>query len=197
VADVITYTVVFLDHNGNVLKTEVVEEGESASAPTEPNRDGYVFTGWDKAFDKVTSDLTVTAQYDPVIKPTIVVGTVEATSGQSGVAIKIALKNNPGLSSMKLVVTYDENLLLRNVSYDVVGGLTQAPQSLDSPVILNWANPMENATGDWTFATLIFEVVGDASGELPIKVRYDVDDVYDMSETNIHFEIINGAIVVK
>lgn len=197
VTDVTTYVVDFLDHNGNVLKTEVVEEGKNASAPAEPNRDGYIFTGWDKKFDKVTSELTVTAQYDPIINPMIVIDTVETTSGQSGIAVRIAVKNNPGISSMKLVVSYDEKLVLEKVSYDVVGGITQAPQKLDSPVILNWANPMENATGDWTFATLTFKVSKDASGELPIKVRYDVDDVYDMSEANIYFEVINGAIIVK
>lgn len=197
VSEVTTYTVTFMDHNGNVLKTEIVEEGKSASAPVEPSRDGYVFAGWDKVFDNVTSELKVTALYDPMVKPVIVIDTVEATAGQTGIAVKIAVKNNPGIASLKLTVSYDRNLVLEKVIYDVVGGITQAPQKLDSPVILNWANPMENATGDWTFATLIFTVSRDAAGELPIQVRYDVDDVYDMAETNIHFEVNSGAIIVK
>jgi len=58
-----TYTVTFKDWDGTVLKTQTVEEGSSATAPDNPTRDGYVFTGWDIDFSNVTSNLTVTAQY--------------------------------------------------------------------------------------------------------------------------------------
>ncbi len=60
----VKYTVVFKDHDGTVLKTEEVEEGKSAVAPTDPSREGYHFTVWDKDFSAVTSDLEVTAQYE-------------------------------------------------------------------------------------------------------------------------------------
>jgi len=59
------YTVVvFKDWNGTVLKTETVEAGKGASAPADPTRTGYTFTGWDKPFSNVTSNLTVMAQYN-------------------------------------------------------------------------------------------------------------------------------------
>ena len=58
-----TYTVTFVDWNGTVLKTQTVEEGSSATAPSNPSRTGYTFTGWDKTFTNVTSNLTVNAQY--------------------------------------------------------------------------------------------------------------------------------------
>jgi hypothetical protein len=62
-----THTVTFVDWNGTVLKTEIVEDGKSAVAPTAPTRDGYKFTGWDKTFSNITSDLTVTAQYAEIV----------------------------------------------------------------------------------------------------------------------------------
>lgn len=57
------YEVVFEDWNGTVLKTVNVEEGSAALPPTNPTRTGYTFTGWDKSFTVVMSNLTVTAQY--------------------------------------------------------------------------------------------------------------------------------------
>ena len=60
----VTYTVTFKDWDGVILKTESVAEGGSATAPTDPTRNGYTFTGWDKNFTNVTSDLIVTAQYE-------------------------------------------------------------------------------------------------------------------------------------
>jgi len=56
------YTVTFVDWNGMVMKAETVNHGFAATAPTLPTKEGYK-SGWDKAFNNVTSDLTVTAQY--------------------------------------------------------------------------------------------------------------------------------------
>ncbi len=58
-----TYTVTFVDYNGAVLKTETVEYGKGATAPADPQREGYDFTGWDKEFGKITGNLVVTANY--------------------------------------------------------------------------------------------------------------------------------------
>jgi len=59
-----SFTVTFVDWDQTTLKTEDVTYGQSAVAPTNPTRDGYIFTGWDMDFSIVTSDLIVTAQYE-------------------------------------------------------------------------------------------------------------------------------------
>ena len=56
----VKYTVTFVDGNGNTLKSETVGKGKDATAPVV---DDPAFTGWDKEFTNVSSDLTVTALY--------------------------------------------------------------------------------------------------------------------------------------
>ena len=60
----IARTVTFVDWDGTVLSTQVVADGNSATAPEAPEREGYTFTGWDVEFTSVTENITVTAQYD-------------------------------------------------------------------------------------------------------------------------------------
>ncbi len=49
--------------NENLLSEQKVRYGYSAVAPNGVTRKGYTFTGWDKDFTNVTSDLTVTAKF--------------------------------------------------------------------------------------------------------------------------------------
>ena len=60
------YTVTFKDYNGTTLKAETVEHGSSATAPTDPTRVGYTFSGWDVDYSNVTEDLTATAQWTAI-----------------------------------------------------------------------------------------------------------------------------------
>jgi predicted outer membrane repeat protein len=59
----IYFTVSFVDHDDKPLGSQQVLPGGDATAPADPTRTGYRFTGWDKPFTNVTSNLTVTAQY--------------------------------------------------------------------------------------------------------------------------------------
>lgn len=62
-----TYTVTFADFDGEVLATQTVDWNTAATAPADPSREGFKFTGWDTAFDAVKADLTVTALYEETI----------------------------------------------------------------------------------------------------------------------------------
>ena len=57
------YTVTFKDYNGEVLKEERVKKGSNATAPTTPTREGYEFSGWDRTFNNVSSNLVINALY--------------------------------------------------------------------------------------------------------------------------------------
>ena len=59
----VLYTVTFKDWDGSVLKTQTVASGGSATPPSNPTRDGYVFTGWSGNYTNVTENRVITAQY--------------------------------------------------------------------------------------------------------------------------------------
>lgn len=62
------YTVTFVGMNGAVIGYDYVYEGQAATAPEVPEVEGYTFVGWDQDFSNVTSDMTVTAQYEMTMK---------------------------------------------------------------------------------------------------------------------------------
>lgn len=61
--DEFLHTVTFVDYDGIEIKTQVVSDGESATPPADPEREGWLFTGWDVEYTNVSSDLLITAQY--------------------------------------------------------------------------------------------------------------------------------------
>ena len=64
---IVTHTVSFFDwDNTQIGEDQEVVHGEAATPPANPSREGYIFVGWDTAFDNVTDDLTVHASYVPV-----------------------------------------------------------------------------------------------------------------------------------
>ena len=59
-----TYIVKFFDMDDTLLKTQEVEKGSSATSPDVTEKEGYNFTGWDKDFTNVTSNLDVKTIYE-------------------------------------------------------------------------------------------------------------------------------------
>lgn len=61
------YVVTFADHDGRILKQESVRVGGSATAYTFTEEDvipeGFIRTGWSRAFDEITEDTVVWATY--------------------------------------------------------------------------------------------------------------------------------------
>lgn len=132
-------------------------------------------------------------------RPTFSADKVIAEAGES-VNVRINVKNNHGIASIKLKVEYDEaSLVLNSVTYNEnIGGEFMQPQKMTSPVTLNWYNGAADSEGDWVYATLRFKVSENANeGTYPITISYEPDNVYDITETNINFAIENGSVTVE
>ncbi len=119
----IYYTVTFKDWDGTVLKTQTVPYGSSASAPATPYIEGYTFTGWDKAFNNITSNTTVTATYSKNEEEAIADITyfVTLTDNGNGTATIVAVVPR-GVSSGKLAIKVSDKLELIAGSLSSVNG---------------------------------------------------------------------------
>ena len=62
----LSHVVTFMDRDGSILKTEIVEDWWDATAPQFPTRWWYEFKWWDKIFTNVTDDIEVKAQYGEI-----------------------------------------------------------------------------------------------------------------------------------
>ena len=57
------YKVQFVDWDGRVLEEQIVEYGNSATKPSDPEREGYRFDDWKGSFNNVCEDVVVEAKY--------------------------------------------------------------------------------------------------------------------------------------
>ncbi|MBQ9448995.1 MAG: hypothetical protein IJU60_03890 [Acholeplasmatales bacterium] len=149
------YTVRFLS-NGTVLKTEAVEDGQAATSPNNPAKfigtDSMVseFTGWDKGFDNITSDLDVNAEFKKY----------------NAVDVSVVLKDS---TSADVFVTKDDLVSTYNVRVvDEDGRLWVITQAIGKMSITGLtANGKHIINGDFTYTggtgtikTQHFETVG-------------------------------------
>ena len=200
---VTTYTVTFKDHDGTVLKTEQVERGKAAEAPEVPARDGYKFDGWDKTFDKVTSNLVVTAKYTST-RPVIYVGSATVDKGAETVTISVRIRNNPGIMGAVLRITVDDQVFAF-----ASGAKSQFPGlTLTSPGSGVTASPytfmldaMELSDSDrvdGTLFTVTFSIKDlEATGTFNVGLTCDGGSIFDENYADPGVALSGGTITIQ
>jgi uncharacterized repeat protein (TIGR02543 family) len=166
-----TYTVTFVDRDGTVLSSQAVEHGSAATAPAEPTHTGYTFNRWDKAFDEVTGNLTVTAVYEIntyTITYDLDGGTVSPTNRASYTAESPAFTlNNPTKSGYTFAGWTGTNGTTPQTAVSVPLGSTG-----DRNYVANWAYTVTfNANGGTVSPTSGTTGEGWALAELPTPTR--------------------------
>lgn len=119
----------------------------------------------------------------------------------STIDVEITLKNNPGVSSIGMDVSYDKKILsLEKVTYNTeMGGITQSSKLTENPVKLLWVNSNSDYSGDAVFATLTYKVNENASNNASsdIELSVDEDNIYNLNETNVKSRTVNGKVSVQ
>ena len=195
-----TYSVIFKDYDGTVVKTENVKSGNSAIAPDAPQREGYIFSKWDKSFDKVTNDIVITAEYIKIDKPTLFLQSASAVAGDT-VQVPIKIYNNPGINGMQLNVSYDEKLTLQNAENGTALSSLYftKPGVYANPSKFLWDGVGEDETGNGTVLILTFKIPTDAKSgnEYKISVVSPEGSIFDSYLNDVDFDIVIGSIIIK
>jgi hypothetical protein len=146
-----------LDKDGNPIgEPQIVDYGQAAVAPTAPEEKGYEFTGWDKAFDNVTEDLTVQALYEAIEFYTL---TVVVEPAEGGTYMVTGLdENQQGAFFAEFVITATPN-----EGYEFVGW-KDGDMMLDSKEL----SISEVLYGDRTITILFKKKTGTGVDQLPM-----------------------------
>ena len=197
------FTVTFKDFDGTVLSTQKVEKGKDATAPADPKRENFEFAGWDTAFEKITSDLVVTATYTTT-KTVIYAEHVSVNKGTDEVSVNVRVINNPGIMGAVLKVSVNNQALaFKGADKTDYPGLTltgPGPQTTESPyiVMLDAMELTNDDKKDGTLFTVTFTVKDpDESGKYDINLSYDTGAIFDENykEPKVYSE--NGSITVE
>ncbi len=91
-------TATFEDHDGTTLGTDTVSPGSTPTAPADPTREGYTFTGWSDGtttyttLPAISADTTFTAQYTPINYP---ITFVYGVNGEHSTTTDVAYDSTP------------------------------------------------------------------------------------------------------
>ena len=143
-----TYTVRYVDGQGNTLDTQTVEYGKAAKAYTgTPTRAGFTFKGWDKELPAaITSDVTITAVWEgnlPVVSSLLWDGTKAVWGGVNG-ADRYSVQLYRNDQALGGAVTAS------GTSYDFASSLTQ-----DGSYTYKVKPMAGSAEGDWSKASAV------------------------------------------
>ena len=148
--------------DGKVVSTQEVEEGKGATAPADPVKDGYEFTGWDKEFNKVTSDLKVNAKFKEL--PTAKYYTVE-------------------------FIVNGEVINTQQVKEGESAVLPEQPEPINGKYFAGWRKDTSNVTSDMKVNAIMTEVNLDSKVvNIPLPIgKCELNIFVKSSELNVKY----------
>ena len=189
------YTVTFVNHDGTELEKVTVRHGEAVEYTGKtPTREAngylsYEFDGWDKEFNHVVSDLTVTAKFKEIDNTPLYIVTFKDYDGTelAKVTVKLGEKavyphDNPVREDEGYIVyTFNGwNKSLDNITEDLE--VYALYSSVDTTPIILYIKPNDNwADGDARFAAYFF---GDAGNTWVSMTDSDNDGIYEVAIPN-------------
>lgn len=133
----------------------------------------------------------------------IAISSLTAYPGDT-IRIPVSIRSNPGISAMKLTITYDTELLeyqeaaFDQAFLDAAGAQTCVNAETAGKVILDWVQGQGEYSGSGDFAVLTFKVKAvTEDGDAALTITYDPEDIFNKDHENQTFQIENGTVQIK
>lgn len=133
----------------------------------------------------------------------IAISSLTAYPGDT-IQIPVSIRSNPGISAMKLTITYDTELLeyqeaaFDQAFLDAAGAQTCINAETAGKIILDWVQGQGEYSGSGDFAVLTFKVKAvTEDGDAALTITYDPEDIFNKDHENQTFQIENGTVQIK
>ncbi|MCD8046681.1 MAG: hypothetical protein LUE90_08660 [Clostridiales bacterium] len=181
-----TFTVTWVDGNGEVLSTEAVGYGSTPTAysgdtptKTASGSEFYTFTGWDKELSAVTADTTYTAQF--------ATSTVTATSGNS------SYTSGTWTADEVTITLTDASQSVTEYQYSTDGGLTWI--SLDTVSGKAVLTVSDSTVGtDYLFRGITASDAGAPSNSFSVKIDQTAPVIGGIEDSSIYCEDVSFTV---
>lgn len=185
------FTVEFLDYDNSVIDIQLVDYNGNATAPENPTRNNYRFTGWNTVFNNVVHDLTVKAEYIRQYKVTFldydetVLKEVTVDAGSTAVA-----PNNPS----KEGYTFDGwDKAFANVTSDITVTATYKVKTYTVKFVM----PDGTSIGDAQIVEHGFSAISPEYPEFYLEGTGDYTEVYGFTRWNKSFNNVTDDLVIE
>lgn len=133
----------------------------------------------------------------------IAISSLTAYPGDT-IQIPVSIRSNPGISAMKLTITYDTELLeyqeaaFDQAFLDAAGAQTCVNAETAGKIILDWVQGQGEYSGSGDFAVLTFKVKAvTEDADAALTIAYDPEDIFNKDHENQTFQIENGTVRIK
>lgn len=133
----------------------------------------------------------------------IAISSLTAYPGDT-IRIPVSIRSNPGISAMKLTITYDTELLeyqeaaFDQAFLDAAGAQTCVNAETAGKIILDWVQGQGEYSGSGDFAVLTLKVKAvTEDGDAALTITYDPEDIFNKDHENQTFQIENGTVQIK
>lgn len=213
-ANPVTYTISYNANGGSgAPSSQTKTQGVNLTlSSVKPTRTGYTFLGWSTSSTATSatysaggtytanSSATLYAVWKSNPTPTNAKIAVESKTASSGKEVKLAisLSDNPGLTYLKLKVSYNASALefvsAQNTGL-LTGTFTTSKTTDVNPYVIQWMGA-DDSNSNGTIVNLTFRVKDDAA-EGNYTISLTPEEAYNAAYDDVAFTVTDGVITVK